>query len=299
MRKIIYFITICVLSLGFTACNSSEEEDNNIIEEDTVEIEPQSKSLVGMINGTIYCLPSPYEIMNHISSLNLQYDRSLPNSVLSYNTYESAFKKLLNMGVYGIDISYMSMYNQTSDALNYFATLKSLANQIELTDIFDAETMERLENNMGIQDSLIRILTTKFQESDKLLKGENQKAEAALILTGCWIESLYLLTKIQKIAPNNITAEKIAEHKLAAEAILNILRPYADKSTEYTTLVQSIVELCYEFDGIDYKYTYKAPTNYEKKHLTVINSETELIIHNEHINLITNKIEKLRNFVVQ
>ncbi len=252
-----------------------------------------------MINGTIYCIPSPYEIMNHINSLNLQYDRSLPNSVLSYNTYESSFKKLLNMGVYGIDISYMAMYNQTSDALNYFATLKSLANQIELAEIFDAETMERLENNMGEQDSLIRILTSKFQESDQYLKNEKQKAEASLILTGCWIESLYLLTRIQKIAPNNATVEKIAEHKLAAEAILNILRPYAEKSNDYAKLIQSIVDLCYEFDGIDYKYTYKAPTTYEKKHLTVINSETELIIHTEHINLISDKIEKLRNYVVQ
>jgi len=203
------------------------------------------------------------------------------------------------MGVYGIDISYMAMYNQTSDALNYFATLKSLANQIELAEIFDAETMERLENNMGEQDSLIRILTSKFQESDQYLKSEKQKAEASLILTGCWIESLYLLTRIQKIAPNNATVEKIAEHKLAAEAILNILRPYAEKSNDYAKLIQSIVDLCYEFDGIDYKYTYKAPTTYEKKHLTVINSETELIIHTEHINLISDKIEKLRNYVVQ
>ncbi|MCQ2607917.1 MAG: hypothetical protein MJ197_04440 [Bacteroidales bacterium] len=298
MRRFIYFITICTLSLAFTACSSTEEE-NTTTDEDTVDIEMQSKSLVGMINGTIYCLPSPYEIMNHISSLNLQYDRALPNSVLSYNTYESSFQKLLNMGIYGIDISYMSMYNQTSDALNYFATLKSLANQIELADVFDAETMERLENNMGNQDSLVRILTSKFQESDKLLKGENQKAEAALILTGCWIESLYLLTKIQKVAPNKGTVEKIAEHKLAAEAILNILRPYAEKSTEYKTLVTSIVDICYDFDGIDYRYTYKAPTTYEKRKITVINSETELIIHNEHIDLISNKIEKLRNYVVQ
>lgn len=297
MKKFIYFILYCSLSLIFSACNSSEEETTTT--EDTVDIEIPSKSLVGMINGTIYCIPSPYEIMNHINSLNLQYDRSLPNSVLSYNTYESSFKKLLNMGVYGIDISYMAMYNQTSDALNYFATLKSLANQIELAEIFDAETMERLENNMGEQDSLIRILTSKFQESDQYLKSEKQKAEASLILTGCWIESLYLLTRIQKIAPNNATVEKIAEHKLAAEAILNILRPYAEKSNDYAKLIQSIVDLCYEFDGIDYKYTYKAPTTYEKKHLTVINSETELIIHTEHINLISDKIEKLRNYVVQ
>lgn len=252
-----------------------------------------------MINGTIYSVPSPYEIMAHVKDLNLEYNQSLPNSVLNLNTYESDFKKLLNMGIYGIDVSYMSLYDQVSEALNYFATLKSLANQIELATVFDAVTMERLENNMGNLDSLLTILTLKFQESEKLLKGENQMAEAALIMTGCWVESLYLLTQIQKMKADEMTVKKIAEHKFAAEAILNILRPYYEKSPEYTGLINDIVDICYEFDGVEYSYTYKKPTTFEAKHLTIINSESKLEIHQEHIQLITQKIEKIRNKIIE
>lgn len=287
-----------MLCVGISACKNSTQDTTEQEEDTTINTE-QPHALVGMINGTIYCFSSPYEIMDHIKSLNIPYDNSLPNSVLNSNSYESTFKKLLNMGVYGIDISYMSIYDQTTDALNYFATLKSLANQIELSEIFDATTMERLEGNMGIQDSLLRILTDKFQESDKLLKHENQKAEAALIMTGAWIESLYILTKIQKISPNNKTLQKIAEHKLVAEQILNILRPYAEKSEDYANITKQIVDVCYDFDGIDYKYTYKEPTTNASKHLTVINSQSELIILPEHFDLISTKIEKLRNTVIQ
>lgn len=276
-----------------------QDDTSSEIAEDTTLTNVPDKSLVGMIDGSIYCLPSPYEIMNHLKSLDLPYEQSLPNSVMNLNLYESSFKKLLNMGVYSIDISYMSLYEQIADALNYFATLKALANQVELATVFDATTMERLENNMENKDSLLIILTRKFQESDQLLKNEKQKAEASLILTGCWVESLYYLTQIEKIKHNDITVQKIAEHKFIAETILNILRPYYNKSAEYTNLTKEIVDICYEFDGITYEYTYQEPTTIANQHLTIINSNSKLIILPEHIQLITSKIEKLRNEIIK
>ena len=300
MRNLVHICFIAIVATMLTACGGSASSNANDTEsEDSIAQEARSKNLVGMINGTIYCLPSPYEMMKHIQELNLEYNQEYPNPVGKFSSYESSFKRLLNMGVYGIDISYLSLYDQTTEALNYFGALKSLANRIELSTVFDAQTMERLENNMGDKDSLLVILTSKFRESDRLLKGENQKAEASLIMAGCWIESLYLLTQIQKNAPDKVTTQKIAEHKFAAEAILNILRPYYEKSPEFKDLIDEIVDICYEFDGIDFNYTYKEPTTYPNKHLTVINSESSLNVYPEHIKLISEKIEKLRKNVVQ
>lgn len=299
MRIVHFFISIGTIALLMVSCNNKASENTTTSEEELAQTENINKNLVGMINGTIYCVPSPYEIMSHVQSLNLQYNQALPNSVLNLNLYESNFKKLLNMGIYGIDVSYMSMYDQVSEALNYFAALKTLANQIELAEVFDAFTMERLEDNMNNQDSLLHILTKKFQESDKLLKGENQISEASLIMTGCWIESLYLLTQIEKMKPDPRTTQKIAEHKFAAETILNILRPYYEKNSDFKSLIDDIVDICYEYDGIEYNYTYVPPTTIAGKHLTIINSESTLEILPEHENLITQKIETLRNKIIQ
>lgn len=300
MEKVVRIFLVSFVAVMVTACGGNTSKQSDEAEkEDSLMLESRSRNLVGMINGTIYCLPSPYEMMKHIQELNLEYNQDYPNPVGKFSSYESSFKRLLNMGVYGIDISYLSLYDQTTEALNYFGALKSLANRIELSTVFDAQTMERLENNMGNKDSLLVILTSKFQESDRLLKGENQKAEASLIMAGCWIESLYLLTQIQKNAPDKITTQKIAEHKFAAEVILNILRPYYEKSPEFKDLIDEIVDICYEFDGIDFDYTYKEPTTYPDKHLTVINSESSLHVYPEHIALISGKIEELRKNVVQ
>ena len=306
MKKLLHIILIGLVVVSFAACNRSGKSTDNssqqgeeTLKDSSIILEEQNKNIVGMINGTIYCIPSPYDIMNYIKSLNLVYVRSLPNSVLNVTHYESSFKKLLNMGVYSIDISYMTMYEQMTDALNYFSTLKSLANQVELASVFDAATMDELENNMGSQDTLFQILSKKFQESDKLLKGENEMANASLLMTGAWIESLYLITQIHKQAPNELSVQKIAEYKLAAEAILNVLRPYYNKSDDFKNLIDAIVDICYEFDGIEYTYTYQTPQNYPNNHLTIINSESKFVIMPEHIKNVTNKIEALRNSIIQ
>lgn len=306
MKKLLHIILIGLVVVSFAACNRSGKSTDNssqqgeeTLKDSSIILEEQNKNIVGMINGTIYCIPSPYDIMNYIKSLNLVYVRSLPNSVLNVTHYESSFKKLLNMGVYSIDISYMTMYEQMTDALNYFSTLKSLANQVELASVFDAATMDELENNMGSQDTLFQILSKKFLESDKLLKGENEMANASLLMTGAWIESLYLITQIHKQAPNELSVQKIAEHKLAAEAILNVLRPYYNKSDDFKNLIDAIVDICYEFDGIEYTYTYQTPQNYPNNHLTIINSESKFVIMPEHIKNVTNKIEALRNSIIQ
>lgn len=295
-NKVVFGIVFCVVCLS--ACSGSDEKSSSEAVKDTI-VPVQEKSLVGMINGTIYCMPSPYEITRLVDELKIPYNPSLPNSVMNFSSYESSYKKLINMGIYGIDIAYMSLYEQISEALNYFATLKSLANQVELASVFDAVTMERLENNMESSDSLLSILTSKFYESDGLLKGENQRAEAALILTGTWIESLFVLTQIEKENHNEKIVEKIAEHKFAAESILNILRPYYEKSEEYKQLIDAIVNICYEFDGIDYTYNYQPSTTIASKQTTVINSKSKLTVLPEHVKHITEKIAELRNEIIK
>lgn len=295
-NRVVFGLISFIICLS--ACSGTDDKQSSEKIQDTV-IPIQEKSLVGMINGTIYCMPSPYEITRLVDELQIPYNPSLPNSVMNFSSYESSYKKLLNMGIYGIDIAYMSLYEQISEALNYFATLKSLANQVELASVFDAVTMERLENNMENTDSLLSILTTKFYESDGLLKSEKQYAEAALILTGTWIESLFILTQIEKDNHNEKIIEKIAEHKFAAESILNILRPYYEKSDDYKQLIEAIVNICYEFDGVDYSYSYQKSTTIASKQTTVINSESKLTIFPEHIKHIAEKTAELRNEIIK
>lgn len=295
MKRLLFGIFISTIVFS---CNTSSQK-NEKTETTVIDTTTKTKALVGMINGTIYSIPSPYSIMNYLQSIHIPYYQNIPNSVENLNFYESTSEKALNLGIYGIDISYMTLYEQTGEALNYFAALKTLTNQLELTTVFDASTMDRLETNMGNKDSILLILTNKLRDSDKMLKSENQKAEAALIMTGGWIESLYILTQIEKKKHNDNTVQRIGEYKYAAETLLNILRPYYMKSSEYQDLIDDLVEICYIFDGVESEYSYQKPIHIPEQQKTIITSTSTLKIMPEHITLITEKIEKMRNSIIQ
>ena len=292
--KYLYILTFSLLFLA--SCNNEEEKEKN---NSKFEITDKSKSIVGMVDGKIFSVPSPYEFILFIKKLEIPYNHALLNPAGNRVLYESDFKKCLNFGVYGIDLAYLTVFEQSSTALNYFATIKALSEDIDLTSIFDANTIERLENNMETQDSLLIILTKTYREADKSLKNDRQKNEAALIVAGSWIESLYLLTQIQKVKPSNLIVQKIAEHKYYAENVLALLRPYYNNSDDYKKIIDAIVHICYQFDGITVNYTYKAPITYPNLHKTVLMSETHMDIYSQHLKNITELIEKLRTSIIK
>ncbi|HOS84218.1 MAG TPA: hypothetical protein PK199_04805 [Bacteroidales bacterium] len=292
MNKVL--LCMCASFVLFASCTSDTDEKNV----ETSVGNQQSKSMVGIIDGKVFSVPSPYEFISFINELGISYNHSLINSVNNKKLYESNVKKCINFGVYGVDVAYVTMFEQTSTALTYFSVLKQLSEEIGLSQVFDAKTIERLENNMHLQDSLLIILTKTYREADKRLKNEKQKEEAAFIIAGSWIESLYLLTQIQKEKPNKKIVEKIAEHKYYADNVLALLRPYYEKSEEHKKIIDDIIEICYQFDGVKSQYTYKEPVTYPQLKRTVIQSDTKLDIYAEHLQNITIFTEKLRNSIV-
>lgn len=284
-----------IVCLFLHSCTSESEPKEKTI--DTYEIE--SKSMVGIVDGKIFSVPSPYEFIGFIHGLGITYNHTLINSVNNKKLYESSLKKCLNFGVYGVDVAYVTVFDQASTALTYFSVLKSLSEEIGLSQVFDVKTIERLENNMHLQDSLLIILTKTYREADKRLKNEKQKEEAALIIAGSWIESLYLLTQIHKEKPNKKIVEKIAEHKYYSDNVLALLRPYYENSEEHKKIIDDIVEICYQFDGITSTYTYIEPVTYPQLKRTVIQSQTKLDIFTEHLQNITIFTEKLRNSIIK
>ena len=288
-------LLLVIFTTFIFSCSTNEKKE----ELDTVSNNENTKPLVTMIDGKIFSVPSPYEFILFIKQLNIPYNHALLNPAGNHSQYTSSFQKCLNFGVYGIDLAYVTVFEQSSTALNYFAAIRSLSETIDLSDVFDIKTIERLENNMNTQDSLLIILTNTYRDADKILKNEKQKHEAALIIAGSWIESLYLLTQIHKEKPNQISIQKIAEHKYYAENILALLRPYYNNSEEFKILIDEIVNICYQFDGIAINYTYKKPITYPQIKKTVISCESKMDIYDTHLKNITEMILKLRTSIIK
>jgi|SRR5690554_2560944 len=291
-------ILFCVF---FLSCANTQNKTETEIEDAAVSQSyiKKEKGIVGLINGEIFCIPSPYNFSKHIHLVSNQYNTTLLNTPLNKNKYVTPLKKAINLGIYGIDLAYINTFSQSADALQYFSTIKTLSDELGLFDVFDIGTIERIENNINSQDSVLNIITNKYREADMLLKNDNQKKQAALILTGSWIESLYLLTQIEKETPHPQTRKHIAEHMFSAKSILGLLKPHYKTSKDFTQLIDNIVNICYWFDGISYEYTYIKPITYPNLKRTVFTSKSEVKIYPEHLENITKEIKKLRTLMIQ
>lgn len=289
--------TFIFLLLIFMSLSCSESESNS--DTTTPTYLKKEKNLVGLFNGKIFCVPSPYKFARHILHLEAPYNPGILNPTSNKNLYESTFKKSINLGIFGIDLAYINTYEQSTDALQYFSAIKSLSEEIGLSEVFDIQTIERIENNIESKDSMLHILSNKYREADLLLKTDNQKSQAALILTGSWIESLYLLTELEKERPHPQTRDHIAEHMFSANSILGLLKPFYETSEEHKVLTDKIVNICYWFDGVSYDYTYSKPITYPEIKRTVFTSKSHIKIYPEHLENITKQINELRNSLIK
>jgi len=61
---------------------------------------------------------------------------------------------------------------------------------------------------------------------DKYLRSDNRSELSTLMVTGVWIEGLYLATQVAKSSPHPQLAERIGEQKIIMGDLMLILENY-------------------------------------------------------------------------
>ena len=302
--KKIYFLLIAALtvSLSVTSCGGGGEDEatnEDAIEEDIDNAIDTNAATIVRFNNALFSIPSPYEIAILVKEENIEFNKDFLNPVNRSHNYINNFKKALNLGVYGADLGYLNIYEQTPDAIQYFSAIKLLSQELDISNAFDQKTIGRIEKNMGNKDSLLYIISNAYRNADKYLKDNNRNELGALILVGGWLESVNILVNIAKTTKNEKIIRRIGEQKYPADNIVKILSPYYNDSEEYAKLIESLIDLAYAFDGIDMHYTYKKPDVYPDKKLTVINSESEIVMSDEQLEMISEKISTIRDKIIE
>jgi len=212
-------------------------------------------------------------------------------------TYATNFQKALNLGVYGADVGYVTIYDQSQDALKYLGVINKLSDELGITGAFDENTIKRFESNFGVRDSMLNLVAVAYRNADAFLKDNDRLNVGALIITGGWIETLYFSTQIALKHGNKEVIDRIGEQKYTLNNIIKMLTPYYNQP-EYDALVNDLVELAYDFDAIEIRYTYGKPEVDIANKKTKINSKTEVIITPEHLKAIAERVESIRNKIV-
>ena len=142
------------------------------------------------------------------------------------------------------------MYGRTSLVLDYISAMLNLANGINVGQFFDFSTMKRLATNNQNVDSLVYISQLSFNRMDKYLQKNNRSNLSILMVSGVWVEGLYLSCQFLKERPDEKRlAESIAEQKVMLAQLMSILE-YFSNEPYIANLVAELTNIKNIYDGI-------------------------------------------------
>lgn len=290
--KPIFIAMLCGAFL--VSCNSGGDNSENIDDE---VFDPNS-SLNTVFDGKIFSIPSPVQTAYLIKSLNLPFDESLLNNDKSVGEYVTDYRQALNLGIYGTDLGYSTLYDQKNVTMRYLSSVEKLTSELGLDAAFDTSFLKRFEQNNGNEDSMILLMSHAFRQADNFLKQANRKSTSALILTGGWIESIYLACKLNEKKASPDIQRRIGEQKQSLNSIIEILTEY-NKGGSNDGLIEELNGLKESFDKIEMNYEYAAPETDKENKLTTFHHSLEINIDDVIMNEIKTKIESIRSNITK
>ncbi len=222
--QITKIISAALISTLFLAACSNEPKKENTEEKPFVAEAPVDlTNSEAMMNN----MPSPIELAILIKAEGAKYNKELLNDVKNISKYTTNAKKAINIGVYSADVGYTTLFKQTQETYFYFNNIRKLSDEIGLSSAFDQTMFDRVESNVENRDSLIGIITQAYQVANKFLKDNNRMSTSVLMVSGAWVECMYIATRLSsngKINPQ--IAARVAEQKITLGKLLSTMNEF-------------------------------------------------------------------------
>lgn len=289
-QPISIMLSIClVLILQSCGSSSSDKEKNS------EEFKEAEESVPQQIEELVYNIPPPSEIPYLIQATGADFNQGLLNPRAKADQYLTRNDKAaLNLGVYAADIGYLSSYDKTQEAIDYLSTCKSLAENLNVAGSFDVGMLQRFEANIANKDSLALLINAAVDKADDLLKSDNRDKLAAQVISGSFIEGLYLATGLVKSYPKNLPDD--ARNLVLTPVIRTVLDQKASVSEVRKMLgtvekTEIITALDAELDSLEKAY---AGLNIEEQ---IKNNRADLVLTDKNLTDITNIVERMRKII--
>jgi hypothetical protein len=295
-------ILFLILALSLLGCggNQSKREKinvNSLLADSTnnsLEISAES------MNAIIESIPSPIEIAMVIKKSGTVFNEGLLNSQDNASQYTTDQAKAMGIGIYSGDLGYINIYEKSFLTVNYLKTIKKLADDINIGQFFDFETIRRLASNSDKMDSLIFLTTINFNKMDAFLRSQKRSNMSILMVTGTWMEGLYIATQNFKVSKNNETMEWIGYQKIIVNQLILGLSAYKN-DIFFEKIVTDMNKLKELYDKINLTYEYHEPESVEVNGRLVIvdKSTSKVVITPDQVGQISTLVEQIRTRLIK
>ncbi len=298
IQKFTLIISVFLMLIFYSSCQSGSNDadfeipDSLYFHENPIEISEEA------MESIVQNIASPIEMAALIKSVDIPYSKNYlaPSNTSKYATPHS---KAFILGIYGADLGYINIYSRQSNIIEYITAIKRLADDLNVGHFFDFATLRRLANSSQSIDSMMYISINSFNRIDKHLRENKRGNLSALMVSGVWVEGLYLGTQVVKNHPEDRLIQAVGEQKTVLNQLLLLLDLYK-KDPYIKNLIDELTALKNIFDDIKITIEVGEPESVVKDgRLTIIQNEKSVVhISDEQIQSLIKKVEICRNNLI-
>ena len=239
--------------------------------------------------------PSPMETARIVQKTGAQFSEDNLHSAMAASNYVTSDKQAINLGIYGADLSYATIFEENAVSIAYLDVVQSLANELGIGDVIDNDVIARAEANRTRQDSLVAIVSESFFEMNQKLKANGQEDLSGMLVASGWLESIYLATRYTEQA-NDDLKKRIAEQKLVMEDVMMLVKSYT-QSAELAGLIATMQPVVDAFDAVTKEAGASDITKSEGA--IIIGGGPSFSMSDEALTSIANAVADVRNQLVK
>lgn len=265
MKVRVFLIPLIVIFICFSCRNASSYNNEFVFPEvDSVPLSETEKLSPEAIADISRNIASPVEIANLLQLLEVPFSQKYLASSIDANKESTNFNKALKLGILGADLGYLNMYEKTASSLDILSSIRRLAEDINVGQFFDFESIKRLSQNKSNLDSLLFISIDSYSQIDEYLRNNDRGQLSALMVIGVWIEGQYLATQVISQYPDKMLRDRIGEQKIILNDLLLLISPYCNRDTEFKALCSNLQDIKNIYRDIRITYTQGDPVSTEK-----------------------------------
>ena len=298
LSRIINICLLFTLTMYLSSCGGESQSEQP--KKDAAPEAPKksgNESSILKVGDKLFNLPSPVETAMLIEEIGGDFMEQLMSPAPDATKYSTKNAQAMNLGVYGADLGYALIYNQSQQAFTLLANCKKLGGELGISPSLYTTLMKRFENNMDNRDSLLIMIAQLNSLSEEYLKENQSEDISALILYGGWVESLYFTTQLTAQMNDTKLRSRVGEQKNSLENLIGLI-DQSNINGDLDGIIEDLKELKTIFDKVEYSYEWVEPENKPDQKLTIIQSKSSVNISNEVLKEITDKIFEIRASII-
>lgn len=227
LRPLTYLLCIMCLISGCNQSTTGDQKNTDTNEKSPTEQNaPSTEDQFDAVRDLFGEMPTPVEMSQWVKRAGIPFNPELLNNPKRTREYLTSAQRAVNLGMFGADLVYLSLYQQTQRSVAHFEAINELASRLSIRHVFTEETLNQFERTQGIIDSTQYLIDRKYREVYEELVENGTPEISLMVLFGGWLESSYVsIRSVDEMTLLN-GYEEALERQLTAHAQLVTLADY-------------------------------------------------------------------------